>query len=582
MPGIVGFTAPLTSDPNAPRILQRMQDMVTHFDSYQRAPLFSDEMVGVTHSDKAIIQRGPQPFEKDGVFVWFDGELFKRDRLAVGRSTAEAYEPTEIMCRLFQEDPHFSFLKRIDGIYSCVIYDSLKGMVHLITDRYGLRYLYWSIFQEGLVWASELKAMLALPGFQPKIERDGVPEFMIDGYLWGNRSWFQGVHLLAPGTVLTWNIEKRSAHEYQYWGWQDIRPRTGRIDETEVADEMAALFIDAVKSRCLPGERIGVLLSGGLDSRALLAATPVRDQPVLAVTFGKADCVDCQIAERAAQVKGAPFRLLELTKDNFMDGRLAGVWWNDGQPSLLDMHVSTLLPQGRNLCDIFLDGFLGDVFMGGSYLKPFGKGELWKIENRGRRFIVNGPRYYGTWLEYRLPFADNDLIDLLMSLPREVRAKHHLYKIMLLRTFRELYEDIPWFDTMAAIKLPRMGAQGPLLKHRWVLEWFVTAIQRRLNRSRWQRLNYTDYPEWIRKEPAKSFFASVLTNASALYPEFVSRDQVVKAWKEHLEGADHAKMLFLHVTFEIWLQQVFEGRFRPGADGVPYALTAMMQAPPVH
>jgi len=578
MPGIVGFTAPVASDGNASKVLERMQAFITHFSTYREAPLFSDGMVAVTHSDKEIIQRGPQPFEDQGIFVWFDGELFKKDRLKLGPENAATRAPTEIMCRLFQEDPQFCFLKHIDGIFSCVIYDSRNAMVHLITDRYGLRYLYWSIHQDALVWASELKAMLAVPGFQPKIDRDGVPEFMIDGYLWGNRSWFEGVHLLAPGTVLTWDLQRRSANEYQYWAWQDIRPRTGKINETEIADELGVLWTDAVKTRCMPGERVGVLLSGGLDSRAILAATPFRNHPVLAVTFGKADCIDSQIAARVAQVKGAPFHLLELTEANFMDGRVAGVWWNDGQPNLMDMHVSSLLSEDQGLCDIFLDGFLGDVFLGGSYIKPFGKDELWKIDNRGRRFIVNGPRFYGTWLEYRLPFVDNDLIDLLMSLPREVRAKHHLYKMMLLQTFPEFYDDIPWFDTLAPIKLPRMKAQGALLKHQWMIAWLFGAMRRRVMRSQYERLNYTDYPGWIRKEPARSFFQSVLTNASALYPEFVSRDKVIDDWKRHLGGANHAKMLFLHVTFEIWLQQVFEGRYRPRVDGAPFVLTDMMKA----
>ncbi len=73
---------------------------------------------------------------------------------------------------------------------------------------------------------------------------------------------------------------------------------------------------------------------------------------------------------------------------------------------------------------------------------------------------------------------------------------------------------------------------------------------------------YTDYPSWLRQEPARSFLSGVLEAPDALYPEYTARDDVVRLWRDHLDGVDNTRDLGLRLTFELWLQQVFNGRFR--------------------
>lgn len=564
MPGIVGFTASVSGEENWKTVLSEMQHLVTHFDSYVRSALFSDSHVSVCHSDKHIGSRGLQPFHEQGVYVWLDGELFKVEESA---KTARPIEgaATEVLCRLFLEDRGLSFLRRLDGIYSAVIYDSKNSKVHLITDRYGLRHLYWTSRHGGLAWGSELKAMLALPDFRPEIDRIALGHFVREGFVPDNRTWFEGVTLLAPGTVLSWDLRQNTICTTKYWGWESIRQISGKIDEIEIADELARLLVRATEIRCRQGERIGTLLSGGLDSRVILAAMPVRDQPLNCVTFGKRDCVDLSIARRAADVKGAVHHFLEINGENFLRGRSAGVWWIDGQSNLMDLHVTAMLPKDREWFDIVFDGFWGDATIGGCYIQPTGADEIEMLSNRGRRFIINGPRFLGTWLECRLPFCDNDLVDLAMSIPREIRATFQLYTKMLWRNFHAYYERIPWQRTALPIGYPTFPAQGKLWGRKWLLRWGLMAIWGRL---RWalESPNYVDYDSWIRQEPARSFIQSFLKSKSALYPEFVPREEVILLWNRHLNGYDGARQLFAYLTLELWLQQVFEGKYRPAAD----------------
>src|SRR5665648_996009 len=87
------------------------------------------------------------------------------------------------------------------------------------------------------------------------------------------------------------------------------------------ADELGRLLIHAVAERAQPEERVAVSLSGGLDSRAIVAATAPRDEALPAVTFGRPGCVDIAIARRVAALKGACHEVVSITSDNWLAPR---------------------------------------------------------------------------------------------------------------------------------------------------------------------------------------------------------------------------------------------------------------------
>ena len=156
-----------------------------------------------------------------------------------------------------------------------------------------------------------------------------------------------------------------------------------------------------------------------------------------------------------------------------------------------------------------------------------------------------------TSIEQREPFFDNNLIEFLFSLPGFLRLRSRLYNRMLLRTFPNYFKTIPWRDTGVPIRWPRG------------LAW--AAIQSRKVKARLIRSGLgeaVDYPMWLRQDPARSFSNSLLRSSKAIYPDYISRKRVEADWDSHLNGVDHADAVCRYLTFEIWLQQVFEGRHR--------------------
>jgi len=576
----------------AKRTLLRMQDLITYEASYVRDDLFIDPFVCATRSHTNIIQRRPQPHRRDGVCIWLDGEFCNRQELA-SRCEAATDDDLEILHTLFRGSRDFSFLRTIDGFFSAVVYDTNTGKLHLITDRYGLRRLYWTVHRGLLWWSSELKPALALPGFEPRIDRRAIQEFLSIGCLLEDRTWFEGVELLPSATVLTWDTRDGGFCTVRYWWWDQIRPCTGRIDELEVAEELGRLFVDAVERRCPRGKRVGLTLSGGLDSRAILAAMPDHGYPVHAVTFGRPGCDDIRIAAAAAKLKGAAHHVVEIGPGNWLTPRITGVWWTDGEQDLMHMHAMAARDVIRAAFDINLNGFAGDLILGGSHLLAGPRCEHPKqqvaafmgcepgliesfeayshlrtldfffLQNRVRRFTYCGTRNLLTSTEQRKPFYDTRLVDFVYSLPDRVRMHGRIYKRMLLSAFPEYYRHIPWQRVGACIGAPR-----PVVKALHALE-----RARRLAFPLGRRLGVpitpphprgmVNYPAWIRAEPAHSFFDSVLNDPDALYRAYLPSERVRDAWEKHLGGEDFSSFLCRHLTFEIWLHQVFTGKFRP-------------------
>lgn len=571
MPGIVGFiTEPIVGQ-QAHTTLKTMQDLITHHDFYRQDELFNDGWVCATRSHVNIVQKQAQPYFECGIYVWLDGEFYNQDQLAKHLDSTTHRTDPALLTALFKKYPDLSFLKYIDGIYSAAIYDSVRQQVHLITDRYGLQHLYWTIHEGSLAWGSEAKAMLALPGFTPKIDPRTLDDFFITGYLCDNRTWFEGVEVLPSGTVLTWDIREKSDHIQRYWYWDQIKPMTGTIDEEEIAEELARLFIDSVERCCLGSERISLALSGGLDSRAILASIPKMEHPIHAVTFGKAGCDDIQIAAMVAKVKSANHHIFEINADNWLMPRLSGVWWTDGQKNLMHMHGIGDLAERKGFSDVNLNGFFGDVGIGGAYLNRnrlsendarFSEIEL--IENRARRFVFLGPKYAGVYLKTRQPFCSNELLDLAMSVPEDLRKNSYIYNKMLLKAFPEFFTTIPYQNTGAPISWTPLKAK--ILRFPKRVKNKLRKELTRLGVSYDESNGYTDYPNWLRQEPARSFSKRVLTNPSAIYPEYIPREKVLTELEKHLHGEDHADNICRYLTFEIWLQQVFEGRYRSGSE----------------
>ncbi len=550
---LAGFISqsPLTSR-ELTRSLTRMADSLVVHQKAHRI-VFAPHVAGVAFAPD---WRTVSPaYAQSGHIAYLDGEFFNRTDLA-----RSATSDLEFLVEIIAD--RRELLNCINGLFSGVVFDTHKNELHIITDRYGLRPLYWTRLGNRIAWASQTKAFLALPKFSPVIDPISRDMFFATGQLPPDRTWLEGVAPVPAATQMTFRISDGSLTQRRYWSWDEITPHSGHHDQRELAHELGVRFRTAVEQRTTA--QTGLALSGGLDSRAILAAMP--DAPET-FTFGPPDSADVRIAAQAASVKNAPHTVLPIHSQNWLLPRISGVWYADGALDLLHMHGIEHLRQQKEACDICLNGAGGDGLAGAghlfhpnglsAYLKnklhiqadrntaqhlktafsEAGSAHAFYIDWRMRGFTLHGPRMgllHG--LEYRLPFLDNQVQEFLYSIPLQQKANNRLYRQMLLETFPEYFKNIPY------------QATGFPISHS---SWTVKILRRLTGlRSRTPH-TFADYANWLRQSPGKNLCDHLLYNTS----------DTSKLWQRHLTGEDHTIVLGRYMTYQLYLLQLFDGKY---------------------
>jgi asparagine synthase (glutamine-hydrolysing) len=385
----------------------------------------------------------------------------------------------------------------------------------------------------------------------------------------GAATWFSGVELLDPATVISLDLRTSRLERVRYWTWSDLPPCAAPRDLDETACKLGDLFRRAVARRCRRGERIGISLSGGLDSRAIFAALPQFVEPVEAYTFGKRGCADIRIAQQVAALRPSHHRTCLIDPDDWLDQRVEGVWRTDGQYNLLHMHGAACAEEHRDFFDIRMNGFLGDAFLGGAYGGHPG-GEIERFRNHSRRFIALGYTSGNFAYHTRIPFADNELVELTLSIPWSFRRNWSMYHRMLLTTFPDYFSTIPWEEVGLPISKTGVAAK-------------LHALARRAARKIGGSLPfipvtdvYTEYSAWLRRPHARGFLGRLLGRRDALLFEFVNPRTVALRLRQNDAGFDCADKLGRYLTFELWLRQFFRNEFMDfSAEGVRMSLARL-------
>ncbi len=272
MCGIAGTFRPRSDRPVTREDVARMCDVLRH-----RGPddegIHLDGGLGLGMRRLSIIDlaTGRQPIANEDGTVWtvFNGEIYNfpelRAELAARGHVFRTAADTEVIVHLY-EDLGLRFLERLRGMFALAVWDARRRRLVLARDRLGIKPLYWAETRDGLLFGSELKAVLA--GGAPRdVDRQALHDYLSLNYVPGPRSIFTAVRKLPPGHLLV--CERGDIHVRRWWrlAWT---PATRRSDE-DAAAELRALLRDTVRAHLLSDVPLGVFLSGGVDSSTIVA-----------------------------------------------------------------------------------------------------------------------------------------------------------------------------------------------------------------------------------------------------------------------------------------------------------------------
>ncbi len=226
---------------------------------------------------------GQQPMsnEDGSVQVVFNGELFdhieKRAELTARGHRLHTHCDTEIIPHLWEESREGMF-ERLRGQFAIALYDVKRHVLTLGRDRFGISPLYWTKQGDWLLFASEIKGLLASGMVAAKADRRGIDQIFTFAAMPGPVTCFEGVQLLTPGHYLQISPCNEGTPEplvskHAYWRMDfpndgDENPET---DPVKLADEFEQILLDAVARRLRADVPVGAYLSGGLDSSMIVA-----------------------------------------------------------------------------------------------------------------------------------------------------------------------------------------------------------------------------------------------------------------------------------------------------------------------
>ena len=233
------------------------------------------------------LENGWQPFYSadKSVIVVQNGEIFNHvelsEELKDTKFSCRTHCDTEVILNLYLLHG-IDFIHKLNGMFSIAIYDKNIGKLYIFRDRLGEKPLYYSIHNDTLVFASEIKSILAF-GYEPQIDYQALDSYLTYNYVTPPLTMFKDVFHLMPGHYLEFS---RDIFNITSW-WELSNIKSEVYNETEFSDKFLNLLTDSVKIRLRSDVPFGAFLSGGVDSSTIVGImSSLMNDPVKTYTIG--------------------------------------------------------------------------------------------------------------------------------------------------------------------------------------------------------------------------------------------------------------------------------------------------------
>jgi asparagine synthase (glutamine-hydrolysing) len=315
MPGIVGL---ITKRPRqwAEHQLTRMVETLLH-EPFYRTGTWIDESLGVyvgwVARENSFADGMPIRNERDDVVLVFSGEDYPEPgtarRLKERGHQCEEAGPSYLV-HLYEDDPNF--FKNLNGRFQGLVADRSRGTANLFNDRFGLQRVYFHEAPDAFYFSAEAKAILAVRPELRSMDPRGLGEFIACGCVLENRTLFHGVYTLPPGSAWSFRagtLEKKAAY-FDPREWEEQEP----LDAESYYGHLRDAFTIRLPRYFNGREPIGVSLTGGLDTRIIMAWRKAPAGSLPCYTFGSMyrENQDVYLARRVAEICGQPYQVVTV------------------------------------------------------------------------------------------------------------------------------------------------------------------------------------------------------------------------------------------------------------------------------
>jgi asparagine synthase (glutamine-hydrolysing) len=622
----------------ARRTIEAMADVLSH-----RGPdacgFFVEGRITLGHRRLSVIDisdAANQPMQDStGRYVIvFNGEIYNfaelRTELAQSGHSFKTRSDTEVILEAYKRW-HTGALERFNGMFALALWDRHEQSLLLARDRIGKKPLFYSATNQGLIFASEIRALLHHPSVKAEVDLAGLACFLTMNYVSGDRSLLAGIRKLPPATFL---VAKPGGvlSIQRYWSLAPhFHKKNAYRTELEAAEALGALIDDATRLRMVSDVPLGAFLSSGIDSAAVVASMKLASNNVetFSIAFAESSYNEAGEARELASRLDTKHRDLVVGID--LDGMIQSIVRAADEPiadnSTLPMWF--LCRFAREHVTVALSGDGGDELFAGY--------ETYVADAFARHLMQFPTRLLSRLADHILPVSfdkvswDYKLRLFLKGIPEGWPRSHYSWRTIFdlterLRLMRpeiaekikecDPYEDFAsiyaevdkcqpldqalyldmrtWLVDDVLVKTDRMSmahgleVRAPLLDYRVAefaaalpQEWKLRRTETKylLKQSQQQRL-----PKEVLKRRKKGFnapmshwlrgplrdFAHDCLSSSKLEDYFI-RKEIDQLWTDHMQRRrDNGFKLFGLVCFSLWLSSL-----RPcvsNKHGIPFLL----------
>lgn len=500
--------------------------------------------------------------------------------------------------------------KEVNGEFCIVIWDENTKILTIVTDHLGTKPIYYYKDENHTIIAPEVKTIMRVMD-KYRVNKNAVREFLTFGFCLDDHTFIENVELALPGCII--ELDKRISKK-EYWSIQDYIGG-GKTNKPldELIKEHQQLLDSAINRRVSQSKTLCVSLSGGLDSRTIVAFLDRHGQKnVKTTTFGVSHCLDEKYAKEVARSLDLPNTFHRLDPAKIKESFEEVVYLMDGMLSVKHIHDYPFLPEKYQDWDTHFTGFLGDPIHGqrlfpsnpldpdvskakserellkrlvrkhsqyglkgcrllnekdgqekilhavksvmekSQLSDPIQISDYFDIYQRQRRFIAQIFQLAGKIFDYKMPFTDKPLVEFCLLLPISYRKKQKLARISFMDAFPELAQ-IPWQKTHTHLKTSQMREKmsESVYYFQYALKRFVEIVSRGRNSYRPPHI-YDPYDEWSRKE-FKHQIESTLLDETTLSRDLYNTEEIRRVVSQHMCGIrNDEEIIYLLFTFEIW------------------------------
>ncbi len=358
MPGILGIISGIPAE-EAKAQLETMLHCMLHEPFYTHGTYLLPEhgcyFGWVNHKD-SFSDCNPIISPKLDVILIFSGEHFAhQDALSMRDTNASQ------LLSLYEAKGD-EFLPELNGWFAGVLVDLRKKTILLFNDRFGVHRVYYQDDKDSFAFSSEAKSLLSVRPESRTLDPRALGEFVAFGSVFQNRTLFPNIFVLPGGSAWTFkgpsDVKKHRYFNTNTWEQQPILPED--VFYPKLRATLSRLVPTYFRSR----NPVGVSLTGGLDTRLIMAGRPQLAEPTACYTYGGIyrDCFDMQVAHEVAAACGQRHHVIALGADfftNFPALAEQTVWLTDGCLDICGSHEVYLSRRARELAQVRLTGNYG-------------------------------------------------------------------------------------------------------------------------------------------------------------------------------------------------------------------------------